>query len=159
MKIGPIIGILWIAIVIASFVALLIAIRRHGAKGARWALLGPLGAIASAALVVAWIGSMEGVYRNPPARAIVALVLLLATGTAGLYVQVLAWRAALRPPIGPGCCQKCGYELKDLRRCPECGTERSATTKEDGHSAGDGPATPSPQTPLESHAPKQDATR
>lgn len=110
--------------VIASFVALLIGVRRHGARGARWALIGPLGAIASAALVVAWIGYMEGAYRNPPTKALVALVTLLTTGAAGLYVQVLAWRAALRPPIGPGCCQKCGYELKDLPRCPECGTAR-----------------------------------
>lgn len=158
MKIGPIIGLLWIAIVIASFVALLIAIRRHGAKGARWALLGPLGAIASAALVVAWIGYMEGAYRNPPAKALVALVMLLATGLAGLYVQVLAWRAALRPPIGPGCCRKCGYELKDLSRCPECGTVRPAATSDDAAFAGDA-TTNSPAPPPESPASRRDTTR
>ncbi len=135
--------------VIASFVALLIAIRRHGVKGARRALLGPLGAIASAALVVAWIGYMEGAYRNPPLKALVALVTLLTAGAAGLYVQVLAWRAALRTPIGPGCCQKCGYDLKDLPRCPECGTERQATTSDEGESAGGGTTNPSAPTLLE----------
>ena len=88
---------------------------------------GPLGAIASAALVVLWIGYAEGVYRNPPARALVVLVPLLLTGVAGLYVQFIAWRAALRTPIGPGCCQKCGYDLKELARCPECGTVRPGT--------------------------------
>ncbi|MBL8759753.1 MAG: hypothetical protein JNL50_00465 [Phycisphaerae bacterium] len=126
MKLGPIIGLVWVVMVIASLVALLIGVRRHGVRGARAVLLGPLGAIATAALVVAWIGYAEGVYRNPPAKAVVVLVPLLLTGVAGLYVQFIAWRAALRTPIGPGCCQKCGYELKELARCPECGKERAA---------------------------------
>jgi hypothetical protein len=127
VKLGPIIGLLWIALTIASFAALLIGVRRHGVKGARLALLGPLGAIASAALVVAWIGFMEGAYRNPPAKALVALAILLIVGLAGVYVQCSAWRDALREPIPPGHCKKCGYDLKELGKCPECGTERLDT--------------------------------
>ncbi|MFO0835389.1 MAG: hypothetical protein U0638_10480 [Phycisphaerales bacterium] len=127
MKIGPIIGLLWIAITIASFAALLIGVRRHGVKGARMALLGPLGAIASAALVIAWIGFMEGAFRNPPTKALVSLVGLLLTGLAGVYVQCAAWRDALREPIPPGHCTKCGYDLKELTKCPECGTDRLGT--------------------------------
>ena len=142
MKIGPFIGLLWIAIVIASFAALLTGVRRHGVKGARMALLGPLGAIASAALVVAWIGYMEGAYRSPPTKALVALVGLLIVGLAGVYVQFAAWRDALREPIPPGHCKKCGYDLKELAKCPECGADRpdpsdKGTTAEKPASAGD----------------------
>lgn len=111
--------------VLASFVALLVAIRRHGVKGARWALLGPLGAIASAALVVTWVGYMEGAYRNPPlVKQLVAVVGLLTVGLAGVYVQFAAWRDALRESVPPGHCKKCGYDLKELAKCPECGADR-----------------------------------
>lgn len=128
MKIGPIIGLLWITLTIASFAALLIGVRRHGVKGARMALLGPLGAIASAALVVVWIGFMEGAYRNPPTKALVAVVGLLIVGLAGVYVQIAAWRDAMREPIPPGHCQKCGYDLMGLGKCPECGADRAVNS-------------------------------
>ncbi len=83
----------------------------------------------------------------------------LALALLGIAVAITGWIKTHPREFPAGCCQKCGYELKDLPRCPECGTERSATTKEDGHSAGDGPATPSPQTPPDSLASSHDTTR
>ena len=75
----------------------------------------------------------------------------------GIALAITGWVKTHPREFPAGCCRKCGYELKDLPRCPECGTERSATTKEDGQSAGDG-TTNSPAPPPDSPASSHDTT-
>jgi len=96
----------------------------------------------SFALVMAWIGFMEGTYYLASLGDVAVLLLVVLVGLGGVVLQVVAWRAALRKPIGPGSCQKCGYDLKDLGKCPECGTDRpdpsdKGPTAEKPASAGD----------------------
>ena len=51
----------------------------------------------------------------------------LALALLGIAVAITGWIKTHPRESPAGCCQKCGYELKDLPRCPECGSERLGT--------------------------------
>lgn len=122
MKIGPIILILWgLTALVSIFVVPIAGVRRHGFRRGFRTLLAVPGAAMSFGPVMAWIGYTERAFSRTSPDDVAALALAVVVGLVGVVLQIIACRAALRPPIGPGCCQKCGYELKDLARCPECG--------------------------------------
>lgn len=141
------------------FVAPVVGLRRHGWQRGWRAILAVPGALMSFALVMAWIGFMEGTYYLASLGDVAVLLLVVLVGLGGVVLQVVAWRAALRKPIGPGSCQKCGYDLKDLGKCPECGTERLATTSGDGDPTSKATTNSPGPTPLDSPAGKDNETR
>lgn len=77
----------------------------------------------------------------------------------GIALAITGWVKTHPREFPVGCCQKCGYELKDLPRCPECGTDRPATTNDDAESAGGGSTIPPTPTPLDASASKENSTR
>lgn len=108
----------WAFLSLASLGAPVIALRRHGWRGGRSAIFAPLGALMSFGLVAAGT-EYTG---HPFPKNVDRLMLLAILGVFGVVVHVVSWRAAFRKAIPPGHCKKCGYDLKDLAKCPECGT-------------------------------------
>lgn len=118
-------AILLILLCVLSGVAALFGIaieafRHRDLRGRKWLLL-PLGVLLSFALVVARIGFAERVWGATHPM----LLLMVALGVIGVACQVAGWRAILRPRLGPPQCVKCGYDLKGLSGCPECGDGRA----------------------------------
>lgn len=96
------------------------ALRHRDLRGKKWLLL-PLGVLFSFPLVVARIGFAEGVWGTTHPM----FLLLVAVGVIGVACQVAGWRAILRPRLGPSQCLNCGYDMKGLPGCPECGEGRA----------------------------------
>lgn len=94
---------------------------RHGSRR-MWAwLLLPAGSLLMlAGFAPASIGVAERTWNSSS----VGLWIAMFIGTVGVVFQILGWRAVLRPRLGPGHCQECGYDLAGLDRCPECGAGR-----------------------------------
>jgi hypothetical protein len=66
-----------------------------------------------------------GGFSLHPGVSLLAIVVYL--GMAGVASVLLADAANLVPA---GCCVRCGYEVKDLPKCPECGWDRGARAPE-----------------------------
>lgn len=108
----------WAFLSLASLGAPVIALRRHGWRGGRSAIFAPLGAFLSFGLVMAGI---EYTGHHFP-KNVDRLMLLAILGVFGVVVHVVSWRAAFRRAIPGGHCKRCGYDVKGLGKCPECGT-------------------------------------
>lgn len=113
-----------IAVILACIVSAMAALIGVGVQALRhgprlvWGWLAlPLGALLTFAFIPASIGLAEKTWG----AASIALWLTLATGTAGIVLQVIGWRAVLRTPLRPTQCPVCEYERGALVRCPECG--------------------------------------
>lgn len=119
MKLIALVYFAWIAAALASVAAMAISLARHGLRDFWRALLCGLGTVLMAGFVPAAIGASEGYWtaRSP------GLWILTAAGLLGIGLQILGWRAVLRPRAGPGQCRRCGYAVNGLARCPECGAE------------------------------------
>lgn len=88
-----------------------------------WAALSPLGGVFTAGFIPAAIGRAEGEWS----LASPGLWIAMGAGGLGVGLQILGWRAALRPRPAPGRCKGCGYDMTGLARCPECGTGMTAS--------------------------------
>jgi hypothetical protein len=109
----------WVLVCIASVIAVVLQLVRHRARRIGLSLLCPIGAALTFGFVSAAMGLGERVWgvQSP------GLWIALAAGAVGVPLQVVGWRAVLRPRIGPGQCVGCGYDLAGLARCPECGLD------------------------------------
>jgi hypothetical protein len=115
---GLLLVLLWLGFLFASAAAAVAHLIRCRGAGLLVAAGLVAGSIATAGLVSALLGLLEGAWpwTSGPTPA------ALAIGLAGLSVSVLCWRAVLlhRRP-GPGQCPACRYPVTGMERCPECG--------------------------------------
>lgn len=148
----------WLGTLIASVAVSVNAFQRWGRDRGAWSLLCPLGVLLTLNMgrVFAPIPPATGEDRIDQ---IVSVLKSIAYSLLGIGLAITGWVKTHPREFPAGCCQKCGYELKDLARCPECGTDRPMTTKDEGESAGDATTNPSAPTPLDSSASKNDTTR
>ncbi len=123
MKLIGLLYLVWISAALASVAAVAISLARHGLREFWRALLCSLGTVLMAGFVLAAIGASEGYWtaRSP------GLWIMTTAGLLGIGLQILGWRAVLRPRAGPGRCKGCGYDITGLARCPECGAEVATT--------------------------------
>ena len=118
MSIGPLVIVLWLLVVLASCVAVVFHISRHGRRWIGVALLAPLGAVLTFGFVSALVGILESSWTPLHAGFVVAIV----CGIVGALLCVIGWRAVLRPRTRAGDCPNCGYPVGVATKCPECGT-------------------------------------
>lgn len=122
--VGPILYIFCFLVSAISVIALIVCFARAGTIGVpnggsawRFGWIGIPAAILVWGLVVAFVGVMEGQWtvRSP------TVWLLFLLGLSGVWLASRAVWVAVKPYHAPGCCTKCGYEVGQLTRCPECG--------------------------------------
>lgn len=118
----------WLLVFLISCAAPILHLVRHRGRGSGvggWAggivaaLQAPVGAGFMLGLVMAYIGLAEKTWSWSSTE----LWMLVLLGVLGIPLQIIGWRAALRPALRPGQCLACGYAMQGLASCPECGPQ------------------------------------
>ncbi len=148
----------YLGTLVASVAVAINAFQRWGRVRGVWGLLCPLGVLMFAAITDA-LGPTPRMGGEAQFDRLVEMGTSAAMALLGVALAVVGWIKTHPRQFPAGCCQKCGYELKDLPRCPECGADRPAATSGDAEFAGDGTTIPSAPARQESPASNRDATR
>jgi len=73
-------------------------------------------------VVIAVVALLAAVSEDSDAGRRWGVIFLTSGGLAG---AVGAWNLVTRDRLKPGCCARCGYDLRATpARCPECGTRQ-----------------------------------
>ncbi|MCC6971236.1 MAG: hypothetical protein IT434_13560 [Phycisphaerales bacterium] len=116
----------WLGTLIASVAVSVNAFQRWGRVRGAWGILCPLGVLLTLNIgsVFVPIPPMTGEDRIDR---IVSILKSVAYFILGIALAITGWVKTHPHEFPEGCCQKCGYELNDLPRCPECGTDHPPT--------------------------------
>lgn len=157
MIVGAIIILLaWMCAFVASIAAAVNAFQRWGREQGLPGLLCPLGVLMTADLFIHQLTTYGTASAQGQPSQLRALLVSLAVAVLGVGLAVFGWLKTNPREFPEGCCRKCGYELNDLPRCPECGTDRVATTSGDGDPTSKATTNSSGPTPPDSLAGKGD---
>lgn len=153
-----IIFLAWMCAFVASIGAAVNAFHRWGRERGLPGLLCPLGVLMTADCCIHQLATYGTASAQGQPSQLQSLLVSLAIAVLGVGLAVFGWLKTNPREFPEGCCQKCGYELNDLPRCPECGTERVATTSGDGDPTGKASTNSSGPTPPDPLGGKDDQT-
>ncbi|MFO0835388.1 MAG: hypothetical protein U0638_10475 [Phycisphaerales bacterium] len=112
----------WLCALVGSIAASVSAFQRWGRVRGLWSLLCPLGVMLFFDLIIEQFTTYAPNPVTGQTARLGPFLESLALALLGIAVAITGW-VKTHPRVFPeGCCQKCGYELNDLPRCPECGT-------------------------------------
>lgn len=148
----------YLGTLVASVAVAINAFQRWGRVRGVWGLLCPLGVLMFAAITDA-LGPIPRMGGEAQFDRLVEMGTSAAMALLGVALAVVGWIKTHPRQFPAGCCQKCGYDLRGLTRCPECGTEGVATTRGDGDPISKATTNSPGPTPLDSLAGKDNETR
>ncbi|MFO0835387.1 MAG: hypothetical protein U0638_10470 [Phycisphaerales bacterium] len=159
MIVGAIIILLaWMCAFVASIAAAVNALHRWGREQGLPGLLCPLGVLMTADCCIHQLTTYGTASAQGQPSQLRALLVSLAIAVLGVGLAVFGWLKTNPREFPAGCCQKCGYELNDLPRCPECGTDRPPTNGGESDQTSKATTNSPGPTPLDSLAGKGDQT-